>query len=847
MPRAVRETSSKVGILYDNISGNIGDVAIGLSLKKILRQQRVEFDELVPGRFNPCDYEKIIVGGGYLLRPSPDFFYDKFKITGQHVLNACGILGSPDDLQYLDKYAYVSVRSMGDKRKLDYLSTEVKVVPCTSMLLEDLKNFKREISSPSVGIHLTPGFLDLRDEEDFGHFASHLGLHVYFLPVTHYQQDSLYLNKLRLKLPDSELIPILRAQEVFTLIGRFDYFISMSLHGAIFAYVHNVPFIAIDREKIKHFMQDRGLEKYLFADLKSMKQAFDGLVRDPPDYSKRVANDYSTLRGHVRAIRSILPKATGSLVRGVRREDRRREYANELNAQVQHLQLETIGLAGQIKALEQDLSLRSVMASQYMKPIERLIALYARRRDLQSAFPEARNGDYLRLVQWARDAVANERGSNGSVLMDYAKWYADNEWLRLGEQLNQAKKELSQNRSTIESMTAERSQLTEQLNQLKEGLDEIHHSLGYKFMRFYASPIDRLFPSGTSRGEFRKVVTASLRIITGQGIASFARQASEKIRRKEFRITEPMHRETGRESGPGISDRAQVVITTGMRLGLSDEELVRSLREFLSSAHGALEFPYYRDPIVSVVIVTYNKAHYTLRCLRDLHSNTSTPYEVIIVDNASSDETSVLLPRLRNITTLLNTENLFFSRACNQGARTARGKYLLFLNNDVFVHEDCVSWLTKTLESASDVGGAGAKLVWRDGRIQEAGSIIWPDGSAHGYGRGDDPSKRQYCYARDVDFCSAACLTVRRDAFEKLGGFDEAFTPAYYEDADLCMRLWNTGYRVVYQPLAIATHIEFGSSSSETARNLMEKHRAVFLEKHSSILKGRPIPPHYLE
>jgi len=163
------------------------------------------------------------------------------------------------------------------------------------------------------------------------------------------------------------------------------------------------------------------------------------------------------------------------------------------------------------------------------------------------------------------------------------------------------------------------------------------------------------------------------------------------------------------------------------------------------------------------------------------------------------------------------------------------------------VHEDCVSWLTKTLESDSDVGGAGAKLVWRDGRIQEAGSIIWPDGSAHGYGRGDDPSKSQYCYARDVDFCSAACLIVRRDAFEKLGGFDEAFTPAYYEDADLCMRLWNAGYRVVYQPLAIATHIEFGSSSSETARNLMEKHRAVFLGKHSSILKGRPIPPHYLE
>ena len=418
---------------------------------------------------------------------------------------------------------------------------------------------------------------------------------------------------------------------------------------------------------------------------------------------------------------------------------------------------------------------------------------------------------------------------------------------RLQDELENARRTISEKDETIRALESDLGRAKLAFSSAATELNTIKESFGYRFMRFYASRIDRLFPDRTSRGEFRKVVTASLHIITGQGIASLSRQASEKIRRKEFRITEPMHRETGRETGLGIPDRAQVVISTDMRVGLSDEELARSLREFLSSAHGVIEFPYYRDPIVSVVIVTYNKAHYTLRCLRDLHLDTSTPYEVIIVDNASSDETSVLLPRLRNITTLLNTENSFFSRACNQGARTARGKYLLFLNNDVFVHEDCVSWLTKTLESASDVGGAGAKLVWRDGRLQEAGSVIWPDGSAHGYGRDDDPSKPQYCYARDVDFCSAACLIVRRDAFEKLGGFDEAFTPAYYEDADLCMRLWNAEYRVVYQPLAIATHIEFGSSSSETARNLMEKHKAVFLEKHSSILKGRPTRLHYLE
>ena len=129
-----------VGILYDNISGNTGDVAIGLSIKKILKDIGIGFDELIPGRFNPNNYDTIIIGGGHLIRPSPDFFYDKFKINGQHILNAVGIVGSPDDLDYLNDYKYITVRSSWDKEQLYYLNKEVHVVPCTTMLLEDLEN-----------------------------------------------------------------------------------------------------------------------------------------------------------------------------------------------------------------------------------------------------------------------------------------------------------------------------------------------------------------------------------------------------------------------------------------------------------------------------------------------------------------------------------------------------------------------------------------------------------------------------------------------------------------------------------------------------------------------------------
>jgi GT2 family glycosyltransferase len=270
---------------------------------------------------------------------------------------------------------------------------------------------------------------------------------------------------------------------------------------------------------------------------------------------------------------------------------------------------------------------------------------------------------------------------------------------------------------------------------------------------------------------------------------------------------------------------------------VSDEDLARDLKEFLSDHDATLKFPAHKEPLVSIVVVTYNKALYTYECLRSLLADPLPEHEVIIVDNASSDETPWLLRKTANALIIRNAENQFFARACNQGARSARGKYLLFLNNDAFVHPGCISSLLETMDSAPNIGAAGAKIIWRNGRLQEAGSIIWSDGSTQAYGRGDDPTKPEYCSTRDVDYCSAACIIVRRDAFEKLGGFDEAFKPAYYEDVDLCMRLWSAGYRVVYQPLAVVTHVEFAGSSFDTATELMKKNRLIFRAKHKEALE----------
>jgi len=297
-----------VGILYDNISGNTGDVAIGLSIKKILKDIGIGFDELIPGRFNPNNYDTIIIGGGHLIRPSPDFFYDKFKINGQHILNAVGIVGSPDDLDYLNDYKYITVRSSWDKEQLYYLNKEVHVVPCTTMLLEDLENIPVLPKKKSLGIHLTPNFFSKEEEEEFIDWISTLPFKIYFLPITHYNQDYIYLNYLSSRLKESVLLPLMNPLEIFTFIGKLDFFISCSLHGAIFSYRHNIPFILFNyNEKMFYFMKDRGLQKYTFANFKEMKSSFITLFEDVPDYSEMISRDLRLLEKHVHNFREILP------------------------------------------------------------------------------------------------------------------------------------------------------------------------------------------------------------------------------------------------------------------------------------------------------------------------------------------------------------------------------------------------------------------------------------------------------------------------------------------------------------------------------------------------------------
>jgi GT2 family glycosyltransferase/2-polyprenyl-3-methyl-5-hydroxy-6-metoxy-1,4-benzoquinol methylase len=258
-----------------------------------------------------------------------------------------------------------------------------------------------------------------------------------------------------------------------------------------------------------------------------------------------------------------------------------------------------------------------------------------------------------------------------------------------------------------------------------------------------------------------------------------------------------------------------------------------------------LVFPEVDNPLVSIIIPVYNNYAYTFNCLKSIIKSTGgDSYEIVVVDDCSQDETPQMLGDITGIRVHRNKENAGFINSCNNGANISKGKFLVFLNNDTTVTDGWLGALLQTFENFPDAGLVGAKLVYPDGRLQEAGGIVWKDGSAWNYGRLDDSTKCEYNYVRDVDYCSGACLMIEKTFFEQLGQFDTFFAPAYYEDTDLAFRVRNAARRVLYQPGAVIIHYEgitSGTSISSGVKKYQQINFRKFYERWHEALTGHRI------
>ncbi|HOQ42805.1 MAG TPA: glycosyltransferase [Smithellaceae bacterium] len=266
---------------------------------------------------------------------------------------------------------------------------------------------------------------------------------------------------------------------------------------------------------------------------------------------------------------------------------------------------------------------------------------------------------------------------------------------------------------------------------------------------------------------------------------------------------------------------------------LKDKE--KQFTKFIRSG-SILSFPG-DEPVLSIILVFFNQVVLSFACLQSILKNSSVNYEVIIVDNHSTDETNLLLDRIEGATIIRNNENLHFLKANNQALDYVRGKYLLFLNNDTEITESTISSAIHTLTGNEKCGAVGGKIILPDGTLQEAGSIIWSDGSCSGYGRNENPDLPEFNFKRVTDYSSGAFLLTHTQLFREHGGFDERFLPAYYEETDYCLWLQEKGWNVVYDPGAVVFHFEFGSDISDTPKALQQKNRRIFYEKYQQHLE----------
>jgi len=265
-----------------------------------------------------------------------------------------------------------------------------------------------------------------------------------------------------------------------------------------------------------------------------------------------------------------------------------------------------------------------------------------------------------------------------------------------------------------------------------------------------------------------------------------------------------------------------------------------------SRRRSVAELPGFAEPVVSLILPVHSQPELTAALVRAIATTATVPYELIVVDDTATPAMKQVVTRIKGAMVTVNPRNLGYTASLNRGAALARGDFLVLLNDDTLPDPGWLEAMLECARSSDDVGVVVPMYIDTERRLKEAGSIVWNDGSTENFGRGDEyPERSRYRYRREVDYGSGACLLVRASLFREIGGLDERFSPAYYEDVDLCFAAREAGARVVYEPRAQIVHAEgatAGTDVSAGAKRFQVLNRPRFVEKWAHRLSEQHAP-----
>ena len=371
--------------------------------------------------------------------------------------------------------------------------------------------------------------------------------------------------------------------------------------------------------------------------------------------------------------------------------------------------------------------------------------------------------------------LSDAQGAHASLQDEY--FAANNRWRRA---LDEADERAATARAHITHLEGVEAKLQNHNAELDAKLSELWSSTSWRITRPLRGIVNRM------RG-VRHALAVTMRLarrapaLARGGMARYRRGGWQSVRDRvelEFRPSEPMATIT--------LPSAEVVVMHALRVPTTSEA-----------------------PMVSIVIPVYGQHATTFACLKSIAAEPPRQsFEVVIMDDCSPEPAATALALVQGVRIIRNASNLGFIGNVNAGAQAALGQWLIILNNDTLLRPNAIDAMLDTFEAQVNVGLVGAKLLNADGSVQEAGGIVWRDGSAWNWGRGQSRDDPRFNFVRDADFCSGAALAIRRELFLDMGGFDLHYAPAYYEDADLAFRIRARGLRVLYQPAAEIFHLE---------------------------------------